>query len=124
MCIRDRSTVAAPVAPAVARPGRTRPPGPRTLEGMTATTARTAPAPGATSADPAVAPTYLVRTLGCQMNVHDSEHMAGMLEQAGYLPAPADEAAAWVADVVVINTCAVRENAASRLYGNLSLIHI
>ena len=86
---------------------------------MTATTARTAPVPGATSADPAVAPTYLVRTLGCQMNVHDSEHMAGMLEQAGYLPAPADEAAAWVADVVVINTCAVRENAASRLYGNL-----
>ena len=86
---------------------------------MTATTARTAPAPGATSADPAVAPTYLVRTLGCQMNVHDSEHMAGMLEQAGYLPAPADEAAAWAADVVVINTCAVRENAASRLYGNL-----
>jgi len=49
---------------------------------MTATTARTAPAPGATSAEPAVAPTYLVRTLGCQMNVHDSEHMAGMLEQA------------------------------------------
>ena len=86
---------------------------------MTATTARTAPAPGATSAEPVVAPTYLVRTLGCQMNVHDSEHMAGMLEQAGYLPAPADEAAAWVADVVVINTCAVRENAASRLYGNL-----
>ena len=86
---------------------------------MTATTAGTAPAPGATSAEPAVAPTYLVRTLGCQMNVHDSEHMAGMLEQAGYLPAPADEAAAWVADVVVINTCAVRENAASRLYGNL-----
>ncbi len=86
---------------------------------MTATTARTAPAPGATTADPAVAPTYLVRTLGCQMNVHDSEHMAGMLEQAGYLPAPADEAAAWEADVVVINTCAVRENAANRLYGNL-----
>ena len=86
---------------------------------MTATTARTAPAPGATSAGPAVAPTYLVRTLGCQMNVHDSEHMAGMLEQAGYRPAPADDAAAWQADVVVINTCAVRENAANRLYGNL-----
>ncbi|WP_402467906.1 tRNA (N6-isopentenyl adenosine(37)-C2)-methylthiotransferase MiaB [Isoptericola aurantiacus] len=63
--------------------------------------------------------TYLVRTLGCQMNVHDSEHMAGMLEQAGYTPAsPADEAAN-AADVVVINTCAVRENAATRLYGNL-----
>lgn len=63
-----------------------------------------------------LAPTYLVRTLGCQMNVHDSEHMAGLLEGAGYAPAPdgADEA-----DVVVINTCAVRENAATRLYGNL-----
>lgn len=63
--------------------------------------------------------TYVVRTLGCQMNVHDSEHMAGMLEAAGYVPAPLDDAAASRADVVVINTCAVRENAASRLYGNL-----
>ncbi|MDN4477143.1 tRNA (N6-isopentenyl adenosine(37)-C2)-methylthiotransferase MiaB [Demequina sp. SYSU T00039] len=62
------------------------------------------------------APTYLVRTLGCQMNVHDSEHMSGLLEQAGYAAAPAG---ADVADVVVINTCAVRENAATRLYGNL-----
>ncbi|WP_062297166.1 tRNA (N6-isopentenyl adenosine(37)-C2)-methylthiotransferase MiaB [Demequina maris] len=62
------------------------------------------------------APTYLVRTLGCQMNVHDSEHMAGLLEGAGYAAAPAD---ADVADIVVINTCAVRENAATRLYGNL-----
>ncbi len=64
-------------------------------------------------------PTYLIRTLGCQMNVHDSEHMAGMLERAGYVPAPDADAAAWRADVVVINTCAVRENAATRLYGNL-----
>ncbi|MFE5338485.1 tRNA (N6-isopentenyl adenosine(37)-C2)-methylthiotransferase MiaB [Isoptericola sp. NPDC056573] len=63
--------------------------------------------------------TYLVRTLGCQMNVHDSEHMAGMLEQAGYSRATAADEAASRADVVVINTCAVRENAATRLYGNL-----
>ncbi|GAB6938458.1 tRNA (N6-isopentenyl adenosine(37)-C2)-methylthiotransferase MiaB [Isoptericola variabilis] len=63
--------------------------------------------------------TYLVRTLGCQMNVHDSEHMAGMLEQAGYTRATAEDEAASRADVVVINTCAVRENAATRLYGNL-----
>ena len=63
--------------------------------------------------------TYLVRTLGCQMNVHDSEHMAGLLEAAGYVPAPAEDAARSSADVVVINTCAVRENAATRLYGNL-----
>ncbi|MBM7819574.1 tRNA-2-methylthio-N6-dimethylallyladenosine synthase [Cellulosimicrobium cellulans] len=63
--------------------------------------------------------TYVVRTLGCQMNVHDSEHMAGMLEEAGYTRASADDEAANRADVVVINTCAVRENAATRLYGNL-----
>ncbi len=63
--------------------------------------------------------TYVVRTLGCQMNVHDSEHMAGMLEQAGYARASAQDEAAGAADVVVINTCAVRENAATRLYGNL-----
>lgn len=66
--------------------------------------------------DTATARTYLVKTLGCQMNVHDSEHMAGLLEGAGYVAAPmgAEEA-----DVVVINTCAVRENAANKLYGNL-----
>jgi tRNA-2-methylthio-N6-dimethylallyladenosine synthase len=63
--------------------------------------------------------TYLVRTLGCQMNVHDSEHMAGMLEQAGYTRASSQDEAANTADVVVINTCAVRENAATKLYGNL-----
>ncbi|MBL0886529.1 tRNA (N6-isopentenyl adenosine(37)-C2)-methylthiotransferase MiaB [Myceligenerans indicum] len=63
--------------------------------------------------------TYLVRTLGCQMNVHDSEHMAGMLEQAGYSRASGEDEANNQADVVVINTCAVRENAATRLYGNL-----
>ncbi|GAA2221810.1 tRNA (N6-isopentenyl adenosine(37)-C2)-methylthiotransferase MiaB [Promicromonospora sukumoe] len=63
--------------------------------------------------------TYMVRTLGCQMNVHDSEHMAGMLEQAGYTRASSQDEAANAADVVVINTCAVRENAANKLYGNL-----
>jgi tRNA-2-methylthio-N6-dimethylallyladenosine synthase len=63
--------------------------------------------------------TYLVRTLGCQMNVHDSEHMAGMLEEAGYQRASSQDEAASAADVVVINTCAVRENAANKLYGNL-----
>ncbi|MDO8120945.1 tRNA (N6-isopentenyl adenosine(37)-C2)-methylthiotransferase MiaB [Isoptericola sp. b490] len=63
--------------------------------------------------------TYLVRTLGCQMNVHDSEHMAGLLEAAGLVAADAEDAAAWAADVVVLNTCAVRENASTRLYGNL-----
>jgi len=63
--------------------------------------------------------TYVIKTLGCQMNVHDSEHMAGMLEQAGYRKATLDEEARNEADVIVINTCAVRENAANKLYGNL-----
>lgn len=80
-----------------------------------------APATAAPAATPEAgrARTYLVRTLGCQMNVHDSEHMAGMLEQAGYVRADGEAEAAGAADVVVINTCAVRENAATRLYGNL-----
>ncbi|MCB0943113.1 MAG: tRNA (N6-isopentenyl adenosine(37)-C2)-methylthiotransferase MiaB [Mycobacterium sp.] len=60
--------------------------------------------------------TYQVRTYGCQMNVHDSERLAGLLEEAGYRRA-ADGADA---DVVVFNTCAVRENADNKLYGNLS----
>ena len=60
--------------------------------------------------------TYEVRTYGCQMNVHDSERLTGLLEDAGYVAAPADAQA----DVVVFNTCAVRENADNKLYGNLS----
>ena len=60
--------------------------------------------------------TYQVRTYGCQMNVHDSERLAGLLEAAGYRRAPDDADA----DVVVFNTCAVRENADNKLYGNLS----
>jgi tRNA-2-methylthio-N6-dimethylallyladenosine synthase len=59
--------------------------------------------------------TYEVRTYGCQMNVHDSERLTGLLEDAGYVRAPE----ASQADVVVFNTCAVRENADNKLYGNL-----
>src|SRR3954449_11242029 len=62
-----------------------------------------------------VSRTYDVRTYGCQMNVHDSERIAGLLEEAGYVKAPAEV----TPDVVVFNTCAVRENADNRLYGNL-----
>lgn len=65
--------------------------------------------------------TYEVRTYGCQMNVHDSERLAGLLETAGYVDLaslPADTRPA-TADVVVFNTCAVRENASNKLYGNL-----
>lgn len=60
--------------------------------------------------------TYEVRTYGCQMNVHDSERLSGLLEAAGYVAADPQVQA----DVVVFNTCAVRENADNRLYGNLS----
>jgi tRNA-2-methylthio-N6-dimethylallyladenosine synthase len=73
----------------------------------------------ATVASSSTGRTYLVKTLGCQMNVHDSEHMAGLLEQAGYVAASPQDAAAEAVDVIVINTCAVRENAAGKLYGNL-----
>ncbi len=59
--------------------------------------------------------TYSVRTFGCQMNVHDSERLAGLLEAAGYEQA-VDAADA---DIVVLNTCAVRENADNKLYGTL-----
>ena len=59
--------------------------------------------------------TFDIRTYGCQMNMHDSERLAGLLETAGYARA-ADGAEP---DVVVFNTCAVRENADNRLYGNL-----
>ncbi len=58
---------------------------------------------------------YEVRTFGCQMNVHDSERMAGSLEAAGFHEAASGEEA----DVIVINTCAVRENADNKLYGTL-----
>ena len=71
--------------------------------------------------------TYAVRTLGCQMNEHDSERISGLLEKAGLVPvdrvpaaaARATDAGDMGADVIVINTCSVRENAATRLFGNL-----
>ena len=65
--------------------------------------------------DPTLVRTYEVRTYGCQMNVHDSERVSGLLEDAGYARVGDGQEA----DVVVFNTCAVRENADNRLYGNL-----
>ncbi len=59
---------------------------------------------------------YQVRTYGCQMNVHDSERIAGLLEDAGYVKADDGDDP----DLVVFNTCAIRENADNKLYGNLS----
>ncbi|GAA4810137.1 tRNA (N6-isopentenyl adenosine(37)-C2)-methylthiotransferase MiaB [Nocardioides caeni] len=75
-------------------------------------------APAAPSEQPR---TYEVRTYGCQMNVHDSERLSGLLEDAGYVRHEKADAKdqADVADIVVFNTCAVRENADNRLYGNL-----
>lgn len=58
---------------------------------------------------------YFIETYGCQMNVHDSERMAGLLEASGYTPA----ASAQEAEVVVINTCSVREKAEEKLYTRL-----
>ncbi|HEX5108028.1 MAG TPA: tRNA (N6-isopentenyl adenosine(37)-C2)-methylthiotransferase MiaB [Vicinamibacterales bacterium] len=63
---------------------------------------------------------YLIETFGCQMNVHDSERMAGLLDQAGY-EATGDETAA---DVIVINTCSVREHAEEKLYTRLGEIRV
>ena len=60
--------------------------------------------------------TYEVRTFGCQMNKHDSERIAGMLESHGLAAAPPHQSP----DVVVFNTCCVRENADDRLYGQVS----
>ncbi len=74
--------------------------------------------PAALSPDPTASATaprsYEVRTFGCQMNVHDSERITGLLEAAGYVRAEDGEP-----DLVVFNTCAVRENADNKLYGNL-----
>ena len=58
---------------------------------------------------------YLIRTFGCQMNEHDSERIAGVLQADGL--SPTEDVAQ--AEVVVLNTCAIRENADNRLYGNL-----
>jgi len=59
--------------------------------------------------------TYRVRTFGCQMNEHDSERIAGLLEADGLVAAADGEQP----DVMVLNTCCIRENADNKLYGNL-----
>jgi len=61
---------------------------------------------------------YLIRTHGCQMNEHDTEIMAGMLEELGYRPALAIEDA----DFVLYNTCAVRENAEDKVFGHIGTL--
>jgi tRNA-2-methylthio-N6-dimethylallyladenosine synthase len=63
---------------------------------------------------------YLIETFGCQMNFHDSERMAGLLEQAGYERTDDDRDA----DLVVINTCSVREKAEEKLYTRLGELRV
>jgi tRNA-2-methylthio-N6-dimethylallyladenosine synthase len=63
---------------------------------------------------------YLIETFGCQMNFHDSERMAGLLDQAGYEPTTEEIDA----DVIVINTCSVREHAEEKLYTRLGEIRV
>lgn len=67
-----------------------------------------------------MAPRYFIETYGCQMNAHDSERMAGLLEQAGYEPAVTDADA----DLIVVNTCSVREHAEGKLYTRLGEINV
>ncbi len=63
-------------------------------------------------------PKYFIRTYGCQMNVHDSERMAGMMDALGYGSTPSPEDA----DVILLNTCAVRERPEHKLYSELGLL--
>ena len=58
---------------------------------------------------------YHITTFGCQMNEHDSEKLAGMLENMGYMESNTIDKA----DVIILNTCSVRENADLRFFGNL-----
>src|ERR1700752_4657835 len=60
-------------------------------------------------------PSFHVTTFGCQMNEHDSERMKGMLESLGYAEAPAREDA----DLILFNTCSIREKADSRFVAHL-----
>ena len=62
--------------------------------------------------------TFVIETYGCQMNVHDSERISGLLLEAGYSQAVEGSDP----DLIVFNTCAVRENADNKLYGRLSFL--
>ncbi|MGN1094412.1 MAG: tRNA (N6-isopentenyl adenosine(37)-C2)-methylthiotransferase MiaB, partial [Candidatus Neoclostridium sp.] len=61
---------------------------------------------------------YYINTYGCQMNVHESEKLAGILEEKGFTPASEQEQA----DVIVFNTCCVRETAETKILGNLGIV--
>ena len=72
-------------------------------------------APTAVRAPKRLGQGYYIRTFGCQMNEHDSERIAGLLESDGMQQVGSTDRA----DVIFINTCTIRENADNRLYGNL-----
>ncbi|MGN0370580.1 MAG: tRNA (N6-isopentenyl adenosine(37)-C2)-methylthiotransferase MiaB [Butyrivibrio sp.] len=63
--------------------------------------------------------TYHIQTFGCQMNARDSEKLAGILEQIGYVESDTEES-----DFVIYNTCSVRENANTRVYGRLGRLNV
>ncbi|MDE7013089.1 MAG: tRNA (N6-isopentenyl adenosine(37)-C2)-methylthiotransferase MiaB, partial [Kineothrix sp.] len=63
-------------------------------------------------------PTFFIQTFGCQMNARDSEKLAGVLESAGYRETDTEEA-----DLVIYNTCTVRDNANQRVYGRLGFLN-
>lgn len=63
--------------------------------------------------------TYHIQTFGCQMNARDSEKLAGILEQIGYIESDTEES-----DFVIYNTCSVRENANTRVYGRLGRLNV
>ena len=62
--------------------------------------------------------TYFITTYGCQLNVHESEKLAGVLQKRGFLPADKLENA----DIIVFNTCAIREGAEDRVFGNVGAL--
>ena len=61
---------------------------------------------------------YYINTYGCQMNVHESEKIAGILESKGCFPAENAENA----DIIVFNTCCVRETAETKILGNMGIV--
>ncbi|MCC6642114.1 MAG: tRNA (N6-isopentenyl adenosine(37)-C2)-methylthiotransferase MiaB [Deltaproteobacteria bacterium] len=74
--------------------------------------------PGGSFAGERPARRFRIRTYGCQMNAHDTEKIANLLHHAGLRPAPVEEEA----DLLVVNTCSVREKAAHRLHTDLGLL--
>ncbi len=89
----------------------------RTLE-KEIPSARESPFSSSSVSLPAMGPRYALRTYGCQMNVHDSEKVANLLHHAGFRPAEHEQDA----EVLLINTCSIREKAENRLYSDLGAL--